>query len=86
MAHRRQRISLEQIEQFLSRLKALPIDMAQQTPVEILELPMLAQKHGLTNYDAAYLGLAIRSGLPLATTDADLVRAATAAKLNVFTV
>ena len=55
MAVRRKRIPLDQVESFLTRLKALPIDAAQQTPAEILELPVLAQRHGLTNYDAAYL-------------------------------
>ena len=85
MAHRRNRISVDQMDQFLTRLKALPIDAAQETPAEMLQLPMLAQRHGLTNYDAAYLGLAMRSGLPLATADDHLVRAATSAGLRVFT-
>jgi predicted nucleic acid-binding protein len=75
MACRRKRISLDQVDGFLTRLKALPIDAAQQTPSEILELPALAQAHGLTNYDAAYLALALRFKLPLATSDADLLRA-----------
>ncbi len=77
MAYRRKRIALDQIDGFLSRLKALPIQAAQQTPVEILELPALAQVRGLTNYDAAYLAVAKRFGLPLATTDKDLRTAAT---------
>jgi predicted nucleic acid-binding protein len=75
MACRRKRISLDQVDGFLTRLKALPIEAAQQTPSEILELPALAQAHGLTNYDAAYLALALRSKLPLATLDSDLLRA-----------
>jgi predicted nucleic acid-binding protein len=79
MARRRKRITLDQIDGFLMRLKALPIDAAQQGPSEILELPALAQKHSLTNYDAAYLALAMHLGLPLATNDADLRRAAVAA-------
>ena len=77
MAYRRKRIALDQIDGFLSRLKALPIQAAQQTPIEILELPALAQVSGLTNYDAAYLAVAKRYGLPLATTDKDLRNAAT---------
>jgi predicted nucleic acid-binding protein len=85
MANRRKRITPEQIDGFLSRLKALPIDAAQQVPSEILELPALAQKHGLTNYDSAYLALAMRLNLPLATTDAELRRAATAAGVEVLT-
>jgi predicted nucleic acid-binding protein len=79
MAHRRKRITLDQINGFLTRLRALPIDAAQQVPREILELPALAQKYSLTNYDAAYLALAMRLNLPLATSDADLRKAATAA-------
>src|SRR5271169_1020451 len=76
MAYRRKRIALDQIDGFLTRLAALPIEAAQQTSAEVLELPLLAQTHGLTNYDAAYLALALRFHLPLATTDGDLRRAA----------
>jgi len=75
MAYRRKRISRGHVEGFLTRLKALPIEAAQQTPSEILELPALAQSHGLTNYDAAYLALAMRLHLPLATSDASLRKA-----------
>jgi predicted nucleic acid-binding protein len=78
MPHRRKRITLDKINGFLTRLKALPIDAAEQPSSEILDLPALAQKHSLTNYDAAYLALAMRLNLPLATTDADLRRAAAA--------
>ena len=78
MACRRKRITFGQIDGFLTRLQALPIEAAQQSPREILELPALAQKHSLTNYDAAYLSLALRLNLPLATTDADPLRAAAA--------
>jgi predicted nucleic acid-binding protein len=74
-ACRRKRISLDQVDGFLTRLKVLPIEAAQQTPSEILELPALAQAHGLTNYDAAYLALALRFKLPLATPDSDLFSA-----------
>jgi predicted nucleic acid-binding protein len=42
MAHRRMRITFDQIDGFLTRLKALPIDAAQQVPGEILGLPALA--------------------------------------------
>jgi len=79
MAHRRKRITFAQIDGFLTRLKALAIDAAPPVAGEILELPSLAQKHGLTNYDAAYLALAMRLNLPLATTDADLRKAASEA-------
>lgn len=83
MAYRRKRITFDQIDGFLTRLKALPIDAAQQVPSELLELPALAQKYSLTNYDAAYLALALRLRLPLATTDAALLRAAATAGVEV---
>ena len=79
MAYRRKRITFDQIDGCLTRLKALPIDAAQQGPTEILELPAIAQKHSLTSYDAAYLALAMRFRLALAKTDAELRRAAAAA-------
>lgn len=84
MAHRRRRIAQDQIDGFLTRLKNLPIEAAPQAPTDVLELPALAQSHSLTNYDAAYLSLALRLRLPLATTDAALRRAATAAGVQIF--
>jgi hypothetical protein len=41
MAYRRKRITFDQIEGFLTRLKALPIDAAEESPAELLELPAL---------------------------------------------
>ena len=86
MACRRKRITLDQIDGFLTRLRALPIEAANQTPAEILELPALAQVHGLTNYDAAYLALAVRFNLPLATTDADLRKAVASAGASIVSI
>jgi predicted nucleic acid-binding protein len=37
---------------------------------------LLARKHNLTSYDAAYLELALRRGLPLASFDKELLMAA----------
>jgi predicted nucleic acid-binding protein len=79
MAHHRKRISLGQIDGFLTRLEALPIDAAQETPLEILELPEPARSDSLMNYDAAYLGLAKKLNLPLATNDSELRKAASSA-------
>jgi predicted nucleic acid-binding protein len=84
MASRRNRITAAQIEAFLTRLKNLPIDAAEQMPAEILELPAFARIHGLTNYDAAYLALAQHSSLPLATTDGTLRFAAVSAHVSIL--
>ena len=75
---RRQRIRSGRAEQFWDELSVLPIDVepglsAQQARATLA----LSQQFELTAYDAAYLELAIRRGLPLATLDAALSRAAT---------
>jgi len=44
----------------------------------------LARRYKLSAYDAAYLELALRSGLPLATLDADLALAANASGVPLF--
>jgi predicted nucleic acid-binding protein len=41
-----------------------------------------AEEYRLTVYDAAYLELAVREGVPLATLDNDLRNAARAAKVS----
>lgn len=44
----------------------------------------LARRYKLSAYDAAYLELALRTGLPLATLDEDLKKAAQAAGVEAF--
>lgn len=44
----------------------------------------LARRYRLSAYDAAYLELALRTGLPLATLDAGLVKAAATAGVQIF--
>ena len=44
----------------------------------------LAFEHSLTIYDAIYLGLALRTGFPLATLDGDLVRVAPNSGVELF--
>jgi predicted nucleic acid-binding protein len=86
MACRRKRVTSDQIAGFLKRLQPLPIDTAEQTRAEILALPALAQSHGLTNYDAAYLALAMSRNLPLATTDSALHRIASNAGVHLLAI
>jgi predicted nucleic acid-binding protein len=45
---------------------------------------ILAERHGLTVYDAAYLEIALRRGLLLATLDTDLRSAATAERVQLL--
>ena len=44
----------------------------------------LAREHSLFVYDAAYLEVALRRGLPIASLDKRLLRAAAAAKMTIF--
>ena len=65
--------------QFLSLLEKLTIEVDSETArLAASGTLALARKHRLTSYDAAYLELATRRGLPLATLDSDLRKAAKA--------
>lgn len=81
-SERRGRLNPAIIEQFLSLLNALPI-RTDHHPNETVLLT-LARRHKLTAYDAAYLELAIREGLALATLDATLIHAAKTEGLDVI--
>lgn len=73
---RRGRIDNQQIKRVLNRINraAITIDRLPSSDA----LFDLAQRHRLTFYDAAYLELAQRERIELATLDAALARAATA--------
>ena len=76
-AERRGRIDGDGATRFSRLLLALPIavdPVARGTA--LTETRRLARTHRLTSYDAAYLELAIRLGVPLATLDEELRRAA----------
>lgn len=73
---RRGRATRQQTELFLSFLRELPVTIAPRSdPYTVLDL---ARRHRLTFYDAAYLELALRENIALATLDQALARAATA--------
>ncbi len=73
-AERRGRSSSNETTELLNWLDLLPISVA-AAPSDI-ETMMLARRHRLTFYDALYLALALREGLPLATLDRALAGAA----------
>jgi predicted nucleic acid-binding protein len=76
VAEKRRRVSKELVRSFLDDLAALPIGLEQYPAGVVFDrIHSLSREHGLTAYDAAYLDLALDSGLPLATLDEDLVRA-----------
>ena len=76
-AERRKRISAAQIVAFLALLDRLPIATDTETESRAFrEILALARAERLSTYDAAYLELAMRRGLVLATRDSALVHAA----------
>src|SRR5437879_5871951 len=79
MGERRKRSTQAKTAKWLRFLSALPIAVEPETPRFAFDpFLALARSHKLTAYDAAYLELAIRRGLPLATLDHDLEKAAKA--------
>jgi predicted nucleic acid-binding protein len=76
-AERRNRIALAQVTALLQRISGLPITVMQIDSRQAFEqiLPV-ARQQGLSHYDAAYLELALRRGLLLATLDEQLRRSA----------
>ncbi|HFC97470.1 MAG TPA: PIN domain-containing protein [Thermosulfurimonas dismutans] len=77
MAERRRRLTRADVENFLSLLQELPIQVEGDTVLKVWsEILLLAREEGLSVYDAAYLNLAMRLGLPLATLDQALRKAA----------
>lgn len=77
LAVRRKRIDRPQQARFLSMLATLPIHVDDLRGMKMFS-PVLAvaDEYSLTAYDAAYLELAMRLGVPLATLDTQLKAAA----------
>jgi predicted nucleic acid-binding protein len=79
VGERRGRITQAQTAHFVQLLGTLPIVVDDRAIVEAWgAILALGRAHNLSAYDAAYLELAVRQGLPLATQDARLRAAATA--------
>jgi predicted nucleic acid-binding protein len=77
VAERRKRVTVAQVTSVLDRIASLPIAL-DPSRVDRAFGPILlaARSEKLTEYDAAYLELALRESSPLATLDAELRRAA----------
>ncbi len=85
VAERRERISPAERADALADLAQLDIVVDDETEQHAWKATMrLADLHGLSLYDAAYLELAQRKRLPLVTLDEALIRAAQAAGVEVL--
>ena len=86
MGERRKRSTQAKATKWLRFLTALPIAVDTQTPGLAFDpILSLARSLELTAYDAAYLELALRLGLPLAARDDALEKAAVAVGVPLFT-
>lgn len=83
LAERRGRITESQTARFVALLTQLPI-LIDSAGVDMASVLAAGRHHGLTAYDAAYLVLAEREGIPLATIDGKLRAAAQAAGVTVL--
>lgn len=85
VAERKKRISEAGSTRIIALLSDLPIIVEQEPPERMIkEIFTLARKHKLSSYDASYLDLAMRKGLPIATLDKNLLAAAKRSKVLIL--
>ncbi len=84
-AEKRGEVGLGEIEGFISQLESLPIHVdtltAHQSFTKILAL---SREYNLSSYDASYLELALRQGLPISSLDNKLVNASKQAGVDLY--
>jgi predicted nucleic acid-binding protein len=85
VGERRNRCTRADVVAWTSFLDSLPIEMDEETGMRALsDVLDVARSFGLAVYDAAYLELAIRLGIPLATLDERLKQTLAHAGISEF--
>ena len=85
VGERRRRLGRTEVLRFVELLKGLEIVQDVQPATETINYIFpLAQEYRLSAYDAAYLDVAVRRQIPLATLDSNLRKAALAAGIETF--
>jgi predicted nucleic acid-binding protein len=85
MAQKKKRLGRAGSARFLELLRSLPVVVEQELPARVFaEIFALAEDTGLSTYDAFYLDLAMREGLPLASLDESLRKAAKACRVPIY--
>ena len=85
VAERRDRLNFAEVTRFIAFLSELPISVERTDPGTVFgQVLHVAREQGLSVYDAAYLDLALRRGLPLATKDSALREAAVRVGVEIF--
>jgi predicted nucleic acid-binding protein len=86
VAERRQRLTAADADAFARNLAALPIRLDEgDTPQGVGSILSQGRSHGPSVYGAAYITLALRLDLPLATKDETLRTAARKAGVRLYT-
>ena len=81
----RKEIEVAEAERFTVQLEKLPIMVDTSTANQAFSHTMsLARAYKLSSYDAAYLELALREGIPIATLDSALAKAAVKAGIDIY--
>ena len=84
-AEKRGELVTAEVERFISQLENLPIHVDHLTAHQVFSRTLaLAKAYKLSSYDAAYLELAVREGIPLATLDRNLSKAAEKADVEIY--
>jgi len=84
-AEKRGKINLGEIERFISQLENLPIHVDTLTAHQAFGRTLvLSREYNPSSYDASYLELAMRKGLPLSSLDKKLVKAANKAGVDIY--
>jgi predicted nucleic acid-binding protein len=87
LAERRGRITPAQVAGFIALVEDFGLEVDDQAPARAFtHLLPLCRSHGLTSYDAVYLDLALRRGLPLASLDEELRAAAEACGVKLLAI
>ena len=83
-ALRRRHITREELFEYAQQLSGLRVKLDLEAAERAFsQILTLAERYQLTTYDASYLELAQRRGIPIATTDGNIVQAAVAVAVEV---
>lgn len=84
VAERKKRLTKAASGHFIAMLTQLPIVVDPTEPERVFhDIISLARQYKLTSYDASYVELAIRKGLPIASLDNAILKAARDIRLQI---
>jgi predicted nucleic acid-binding protein len=85
VAERKKRLSEADSVRFITLLSQLPIIVAHEGAQRMMkDVLALARSNNLSSYDASYLDLSMRKGIPIATLDNSLIEASKKTNVPIF--